>query len=47
MVRLPKRSEVPEEQTRKLADIFPTKEAWESEFNEVASIAGQAHQVQR
>jgi oligoendopeptidase F len=32
---------VPEEQTWKLADIFPTKEAWESEFNEVASMAGQ------
>jgi oligoendopeptidase F len=40
MVRLPKRSEVPVEQTWNLDDIFPTKEAWESELKEVASQVG-------
>lgn len=40
MVTLPKRSEVPVEQTWNLADIFPTKEAWEAELKEVASLVG-------
>jgi oligoendopeptidase F len=40
MVRLLKRSEVPEDQTWNLADIFPTKQAWEAEFNEVTAMLG-------
>ncbi len=40
MARQLKRSEVPVEQTWNLADIFPTKEAWEAEFNEVARMVG-------
>ena len=40
MVTLPKRSEVPVEQTWNLADIFPTKEAWEAELKEVVSLVG-------
>lgn len=38
MSRQPKRSEVPVDQTWNLEDIFPTKEAWEAEFNQVAGM---------
>ena len=38
MSRQPKRSEVPVGQTWNLDDIFPTKEAWEAEFNQVAGM---------
>ncbi|MCZ0755956.1 oligoendopeptidase F [Anoxybacillus sp. J5B_2022] len=35
---LPKRSEIPIEETWRLEDIFPTDEAWEQEFQQVKSM---------
>ncbi|MCL6585250.1 MAG: oligoendopeptidase F, partial [Anoxybacillus sp.] len=35
---LPKRSEIPVEETWRLEDIFPTDEAWEQEFQQVKNM---------
>ena len=39
--RLPKRSEVPEELTWRLEDIFPDTDAWEEELKEACALAEQ------
>ena len=39
--RLPKRSEVPEELTWRLEDIFPDTDAWEKELKEACALAEQ------
>lgn len=39
--RLPKRSEVPEELTWRLEDIFPDTDAWEEELKEACALADQ------
>ncbi|MFS0613707.1 oligoendopeptidase F [Lederbergia ruris] len=41
---LPQRSEVAEEMTWRLEDIFPTDEAWEKEYEEVKELVKQARQ---
>ncbi|AYC29019.1 oligoendopeptidase F [Paenisporosarcina cavernae] len=42
--KLPIRSEVPEELTWKLEDIFPSNDAWEKELTEVSELAEKATQ---
>lgn len=39
---LPKRNEIPIEETWRLEDIFPSDEAWEQEFQEVKKNAAPA-----
>ncbi|MDR4937464.1 oligoendopeptidase F [Rossellomorea marisflavi] len=40
--RLPTRSEVKQEQTWRLEDIFPSDEAWEKEFKEIQELSDKA-----
>ncbi|KON92366.1 oligopeptidase PepB [Rossellomorea marisflavi] len=40
--RLPTRSEVKQELTWRLEDIFPSDEAWEKEFKEIQELSGKA-----
>ncbi|MGX1264940.1 oligoendopeptidase F [Rossellomorea marisflavi] len=40
--RLPTRSEVKQELTWRLEDIFPSDEAWENEFKEIQELSGKA-----
>ena len=39
--KLPSRSDIPEELTWRLSDIFPDTAAWEADLNEALSLAGQ------
>ena len=41
---IPRRSEVPEELTWNLADMFPDDRAWEEEYNALQAYAGKAEQ---
>ncbi|GIN74093.1 oligoendopeptidase F [Bacillus sp. J14TS2] len=41
---LPQRSEITEEMTWRLEDIFPTDEAWEKEYEEIKTLVKQAGQ---
>ena len=42
---IPKRSEVPAEDTWDLSDIFPTEDAWQAEFEAMKELPARAEEV--